>query len=225
MSPAAAKRIAKQPDSDRAGSLKSSGSKGRSTKSSVRKSLRQASASASSSAASSASAATSAEPEWTAELDELGKAFRRVFRSLNRLRGRDTHLGGSELSHAQFELLIELYERGELPAGELAAAARLTPATVTQMLEHLADRGHVERARSDTDRRVVVSRLTAQGRHKIEAKRAAWQERWQAALGGMEPAELLAATRVLERLSVVFEDAPAAGSCPESSAGAQAKTA
>jgi MarR family transcriptional regulator, organic hydroperoxide resistance regulator len=213
MSPAATKRITKQPDSDRAGSLKSSGSKGRSTKSSVRKSLSQASS-------SSASAATSAEPEWTAELDELGKAFRRVFRSLNRLRGRDTHLGGSELSHAQFELLIELYERGELPAGELAAAARLTPATVTQMLEHLADCGHVERARSETDRRVVVSRLTAQGRGKIEAKRAAWRGRWQAALEGMEPAELRAATRVLECLSSVFEDAPTAESCPESSAGA-----
>jgi DNA-binding MarR family transcriptional regulator len=217
MSPAATKRIAKQSDPDRADSLKSSGRKGRSTKSGVRESLKQASA--------SASASASAKPEWTAELDDLGKAFRRVFRSLNRLRGRDTHLGGSELSHAQFELLIELHERGELPAGELAAAARLTPATVTQMLEHLADCGHVERARSETDRRVVVSRLTAQGRHKIEAKRAAWQERWQAALEGMEPAELRAATRVLERLSVVFEDAPAAGSCPESSAGAQAKTA
>ena len=111
-----------------------------------------------------------------------------MFRSLSRLRGRDTHLGGSELSHAQFELLIELYERGELPAGELAAAARLTPATVTQMLEHLADCGHVERARSETDRRVVVSRLTPQGKRKIEAKRAAWQGRWEAALEGMEPA-------------------------------------
>jgi DNA-binding MarR family transcriptional regulator len=216
MSPAATKRIAKQSAPDRTESLKSSDREGRSTKSSVRESLTQAASSASS---------ASAEPEWTAELDELGKAFRRVFRSLNRLRGRDTHLGGSELSHAQFELLIELHERGELPAGELAAAARLTPATVTQMLEHLADCGHVERARSETDRRVVVSRLTAQGRRKIEAKRAAWQGRWQAALEGMEPAELSAATHVLERLSVVFEDAPAAGSCPESSTDAQAQTA
>ena len=120
------------------------------------------------------------------ELTELGVAFRRVFRSLSRLRGRDTHLGGSELSHAQFELLIELYERGELPAGELAAAARLTPATVTQMLDHLADCGHVERARSQTDRRVVVSRLTRQGRRKIEAKRAAWQSAGKQALEGVE---------------------------------------
>ncbi|HEY2537025.1 MAG TPA: MarR family winged helix-turn-helix transcriptional regulator [Solirubrobacteraceae bacterium] len=170
-------------------------------------------------------APASVEAQWTAELDGLGRAFRRVFRSLNRLRGRDTHLGGSELSHAQFELLIELYERGELPAGELASAARLAPATVTQMLEHLADCGHVERARSETDRRVVVSRLTTQGRHKIEAKRAAWQGRWQAALEGVAPEELRAATGVLERLSAVFEDAPAGGSCPESAADATAKTA
>ncbi len=158
--------------------------------------------------------------EWTAELDELGKAFRRVFRSLNRLRGRDTHLGGSELSHAQFELLIELYERGELPAGELAAAARLTPATVTQMLEHLADCGHVERARSDIDRRVVVSRLTTQGKRKIEAKRAAWQGRWERALEGMGSSELGAATRVLERLGAVFEDAPPAEGCDAPNQGA-----
>ncbi len=90
---------------------------------------------------------------WVEELTALGKAFRRVFRSLSRLRGRDTHLGGSELSHAQFELLIELHERGELSAGELAAAARLAPGTVTQMLDHLATDGHVKRVRSQTDRR------------------------------------------------------------------------
>ena len=66
----------------------------------------------------------------SAQMEELGRAFRDVFRTLNRLRGRDTHLCGAELSHAQFELLIELQERGELSAGELATAARLSPATV-----------------------------------------------------------------------------------------------
>jgi MarR family transcriptional regulator, organic hydroperoxide resistance regulator len=147
------------------------------------------------------------------QLTELGLAFRRVFRSFNRLRGRDTHLGGSELSHAQFELLIELFERGALPAGELAAAARLTPATVTQMLDHLAEQGHVERVRSEIDRRVVVSRLTPQGRRKIEAKRKAWQDRWEHALTGVQIDELRAATRVLERLGAMVEDAPAAAAC------------
>lgn len=148
-----------------------------------------------------------------AQLTELGLAFRRVFRSFNRLRGRDTHLGGSELSHAQFQLLIELFERGELPAGELATAAQLTPATVTQMLDHLAEQGHVERVRSETDRRVVVSRLTPKGRRKIAAKREAWQARWEQALTGVELEELRAATRVLERLGAMVEDVPAAVPC------------
>ena len=145
-----------------------------------------------------------------AQISELGAAFRRVFRSLSRLRGRDTHLAAGALSHAQFELLIELHERGELPAGELAAAARLTPGTVTQMLDHLADCGHVERVRSDSDRRVVVSRLTDQGRCQIEAKRAAWKARWEEALAGLDGEQLKAATTVLERLGAMVEETPAA---------------
>src|SRR5271165_6900297 len=156
---------------------------------------------------------TPASAERAAELTGLGDAFRRVFRSLNRLRGRDTHLDGSELSHAQFELLIELDERGELSAGDLAAAARLTPATVTQMLDHLAASGHVERVRSETDRRVVVSRLTRQGRLKIEAKREAWKTRWDEALAGVAAEDLRAATHVLALLGDMFEDASPEGAC------------
>jgi DNA-binding MarR family transcriptional regulator len=140
------------------------------------------------------------------QLAELGLAFKRVFRTLNRIRGRDTHLAGSQLSQAQFELLIELRERGELSAGELAHAARLAPGTVTQMLDSLADSGHVERARSELDRRVVVSRLTPLGESQIAAKREAWKVRWEGALEGVSEAELQAARTVLERLGTMFEE-------------------
>jgi MarR family transcriptional regulator, organic hydroperoxide resistance regulator len=160
-------------------------------------------------------------------LIELGLAFRGVFRMLNRLRGRDTHLRGQELSHAQFELLIELDERGELPAGELAAAARLTPATVTQMLDHLAACGHVARVRSETDRRVVVSRLTPEGRRKIRAKREAWKRRWEEALEDVPVEDMQAATRVLERLGQMFEDATVDGGAgsPQSPSQKRSKAA
>lgn len=142
---------------------------------------------------------------------ELQQAFRRLFRGLNRLRGRDTHLGAGELTTAQVELLGELYERGELSAGDLAAAAQLTPGTVTQMLEHLAACGHVERDRSAHDKRVVVSRLTPQGRRKIQAKRSAWRERWEEALRDIDDDELGAAARVLARLGdMVEQQAPPA---------------
>lgn len=157
--------------------------------------------------------------EWSAELTALGTAFRRVFRTLIRMRGRDTHLAGDELSHAQFELLIELDERGPLPAGELASAAQLTPGTVTQMLDHLAQCGQVERVRSETDRRVVVSRLTDQGRGKIEAKRKRWQSRWEQALSDVDAEELRVATRVLQRLSAVFEDGDDCEAKPPPSSG------
>ena len=129
----------------------------------------------------------------------LGSAFRHLFRAVSRMRGRDTHLGGAELSHAQFELLIELDERGELPAGELAAAARLTPATVTQMLDAPRRPAGTSSARArTTDRRVVVSRLTAQGRAQDRGQarglaRALGARRWRTST----PRELRAATRVL----------------------------
>jgi DNA-binding MarR family transcriptional regulator len=151
------------------------------------------------------------------ELVELGKAFRHVFRALRRLRGRDTHLIGSEVSHAQMELLIELSERGPLSAGELATAAQLTPGTVTQMLDHLAECGHVQRTRAAEDRRVVVTCLTPQGESKVQSKRATWQARWEQALNDVDAEELRVATRVLERLGMVFEEIPAEDECAGSS--------
>ena len=144
----------------------------------------------------------------TPELTALGLAFRHLFRAVTRMRGRDTHLAGGEISHAQFELLIELDERGELSAGELALAARVSPASVTQMLEALAESGHVERTRSDSDRRVVMARLTALGQARVEAKRAAWRERWERALADVSPREMRAATKVMERLGAVFGQEP-----------------
>jgi DNA-binding MarR family transcriptional regulator len=142
------------------------------------------------------------------ELTALGLAFRHLLRAVTRMRGRDTHLAGAEISHAQFELLLELDERGDLSAGELALAARISPATVTQMLDGLAESGHVERTRSDSDRRVVMARLTPLGRARVEAKRAAWRERWERALADVSPREMRAATKVIERLGAVFQEGP-----------------
>jgi DNA-binding MarR family transcriptional regulator len=139
-------------------------------------------------------------------LAELGQAFRRAYRSLRRLRGRDTHLLGGEISHAQFELLAELRERGPLPAGELAHVAGLSAATVSQMLDHLATDGHVKRVRSETDRRVVLIELTALGRCRVEATKALWRERWEEALAGTDAEELRIASGVLQRIGAVFEE-------------------
>lgn len=153
-----------------------------------------------------------ASSQLSAAVAELAGAFKATMREVIRHRGRDTHLGGAELSYAQLELLSELLNRGELPAGELASAARLSPGTVTEMLDHLAQAGHVERARSAKDRRVVVSRLTPAGRALLLAKRSAWEARWQHALKGIPQRDLRAAADVLERLRALFEEPPGCGS-------------
>jgi DNA-binding MarR family transcriptional regulator len=142
-----------------------------------------------------------------AELEELGKALRGLLANLRRLRGRQTRLGGQEISHAQFELLIELLERGELPVGELAEASQVTPATVTGMLDHLVAGGHVERSPCERDRRVVMCALTAQGRREVQALKETKRARWERALEDVPVEDLKAATRVLTRASSIFEEA------------------
>jgi DNA-binding MarR family transcriptional regulator len=135
---------------------------------------------------------------------ELGRALQGALAAARRLRGRETQRGG-EVAHARYALLFELAERGELAAGELAAAAELAPATVTGMLDHLAEAGLLVRARSERDRRLVVSRLTDAGRARVAARRARLEPLWNAALADFDARELAAATAVLDRLRTFFE--------------------
>ena len=147
--------------------------------------------------------APAASADREAAVTDLGRAFRRAFRSLRSLRGRDTH-HGDEIGHAQFELLHELYAAGAMSAGELAEAVEASAATVSGMLDHLAEAELIERTRSETDRRIVVVKLTRRGRRKVEARKALWQRRWQEALEGVDDEELRVAAAVLDRIYGVF---------------------
>ncbi|MHB8490764.1 MAG: MarR family winged helix-turn-helix transcriptional regulator [Solirubrobacteraceae bacterium] len=129
--------------------------------------------------------------------------------AIRTLKGRQARLGGSELSRAQFDVLIELLHSGDMPAGDLAHAAHLSPATISGMLDHLVTCGHLERARSARDRRVVVCRLTDSGRRRLEEHRARWNALWEQALSGVPVSDLHATGGVLRRLAAMFEDAAA----------------
>jgi DNA-binding MarR family transcriptional regulator len=138
-------------------------------------------------------------------LVQLGSAFKGAMGTIRRLRGRDTHRHG-ELSFAQYHLLRGLAERDELPAGELALAADLSPATVTQMLDGLAEMGLVERTRSERDRRVVNCSLTTRGRELLAERHAYLEQRWKAALAGFSIEDLATAAAVLDRLRALYDD-------------------
>jgi DNA-binding MarR family transcriptional regulator len=144
--------------------------------------------------------ATATRADAAAELRDAVQAFSAAQR---RLRSRDSKSGG--LSIAQWHLIRQLAECDELPAGKLAAGADLTPASATQMLDHLAEQGWVERVRSESDRRVVLNRLTPGGRELHDRKRAEIEERWSEALADISAEQLGQAARVLRRMAEVLD--------------------
>ena len=134
---------------------------------------------------------------------EVLDAFSELSASQRRLRGRDA-LQRGRLSFAQLRVLTALEEDG-CPAGRLAERAGVTPATVTGMLDILEEQGIVTRARSEHDRRVVIARLTEEGRRIRDRRRGEVRRVFEDALATLDPADLAAAPRVLRRLADVME--------------------
>lgn len=141
----------------------------------------------------------------TEPLERVAQSFKVAMAAVRRLRGRETHRPG-DLSYAQYHLLFGLAKGEALSARELAEMAELSPATVTQMLDHLVTVGLVARLRSDVDKRIVLTSLTARGRAVIEDRRSRMEPLWRAALGEFSDEELLAAAAVLDRLAGLFEE-------------------
>ncbi|MDW5595675.1 MarR family transcriptional regulator [Conexibacter stalactiti] len=143
-----------------------------------------------------------------AALDALKDQLSELLAAQRRLRGRDAGQRKGGLSFPQYRLVRELARApgGELAASQLAAAAELSPPTVTQMLDQLAACGIVERTRSERDRRVVTNRLTDEGRRRLEEKDAAHAQKWRETFAALDRDELLAGAAVLERLSRLYDD-------------------
>ena len=137
-------------------------------------------------------------------LERLRVSLMELFAAQRRLRGRDARIEDG-ISFAHFQLLSVLFEHGEMSARRLSAEAGLTPASVTEMLDALARSGVVERTRSETDRRVIVNRLTPEGRERVGEKRAQLMERWNEALRDLETGDVEAAQRVIGLLARYLE--------------------
>jgi len=135
----------------------------------------------------------------------LADSFKGAMAAVRRMRGRETRRH-DELGDAQYGLLFSLCERHQMSSGELSAAADLSPASVTEMLDGLAAAGLVERSRSQRDRRVVLTSLTERGRGLVEERRARFEPRYRAALAGFSDEELLTTAAVLERLRELFDE-------------------
>jgi MarR family transcriptional regulator, organic hydroperoxide resistance regulator len=136
---------------------------------------------------------------------QLARSFKGAMAAVRRLRGRETRRPG-ELSDAQYGLLFSLRDRSELSSSELAVAADLSAATTTEMLDALETAGLVKRARSERDRRVVLTSLTERGRALVDERHARYEPRWRAAFAEFSDEELRTAAAILDRMATLFDD-------------------
>jgi DNA-binding MarR family transcriptional regulator len=124
-----------------------------------------------------------------------------------RLRGRDQHRKADDgLTIAHVRALFALDQSEAATAGEIAEAARLSPASVTAMLDDLERDGIVTRVRCDTDRRRVLVALTDEGRTVLGKRRRLWLKRWESALADIPDRDLEAAADVLRRLTGLLDE-------------------
>lgn len=137
-------------------------------------------------------------------LEELQLALHEMLVAHRRLRSRDSRHSGT-IGFAHLRLMGALRREGRLTASGLAAAADLSPATASEMLDTLVGAGFVERQRDDTDRRVVHVALTPSGRKAFDAKRARLVAAFGRELADLDPDALASATVVLRRLESYFD--------------------
>jgi DNA-binding MarR family transcriptional regulator len=80
-----------------------------------------------------------------------------------------------DLTFARYEALMLLFysRRGELPLGKISDRLQVHRASVTNVVDKLAERGYVERMQHETDRRAVLARITKRGRRIAQDSSAA----------------------------------------------------
>lgn len=81
----------------------------------------------------------------------------------------DDELQQFNLTFAQYEALLLLYfSREGLPLGRMGRRLMVHPATVTNTVDLLEQKGFVRRERNDADRRMVLATVTAAGRETAQ---------------------------------------------------------
>ena len=130
----------------------------------------------------------------------LRPAVMRLARRLRQMRDDDDlDLGSNQLS-----AMAVLLNSGDLTMGELAAAEKMQPPSMTRIVNALEERGLVARAADPRDRRASRVSLTGSGRQILLANRRR-RDQWLAKrLAELDPAErevLRESVRILEKVN------------------------
>jgi DNA-binding MarR family transcriptional regulator len=127
----------------------------------------------------------------------------RLRMAVTRLARRLRQQAETSASPTQLAALATIERSGPLTLGELAAAERVRPPTITAAVGRLEEQGLVHRHTDPRDRRVARVEITQHGRRLLQESRSrktAYLERRLAALRPSERATLERAAELLERI-------------------------
>jgi DNA-binding MarR family transcriptional regulator len=132
-----------------------------------------------------------------AELD-LADLVMRVARALRRRGAEATAPWGLAPHHAR--ALRVLSHNGHARPGELAVRLRITPRSVTDVVDSLEERGLVIRRPDPADRRATALSLTMEGERLVEEIDAATRDDARAYFGLLDEGDRQALRRILAAL-------------------------
>ena len=137
----------------------------------------------------------------TRDVTELGSRLRLAMARLVRRARQEATT--AEMTPSMLSAVSVIANLGAPTLGELAAAERVTPPTVTKIVARLEDAGLVVREQDPDDRRIARVRLTDVGRRFVDRTRSrasAYMARRLKTLSEDEREVLAAAVPILERL-------------------------
>lgn len=126
------------------------------------------------------------------------RALRRAFLAVKRSLGEELARHG--LTGAQFAVLTRIPDEG-IPLTQLAEASWSDPGNLTGIVDRLERDGLVQRQRSAEDRRVVLAKLTEQGRRVLDAVTPVHRAHIAQLFDGFAQQELVDLIALLDRLA------------------------
>ena len=135
--------------------------------------------------------------------NQIVAAIRRIMRAVD-LHSR--HLADEHgLTGPQLAILQAAARLGEASTGALARAVHLSGPTVTGILDRLAKRGLVDRARNGQDRRSVTVTLTHSGQEVLAVAPSLLQDRFRRELVRLEEWEQTTILATLQRIAAMMD--------------------
>lgn len=109
------------------------------------------------------------------------------------------------LTIPQIMVLRAIDALGDVTVKRISDDVSLSQATVTTILNRLEDRGHIERVRSQTDKRIVNARLTASGREVLASAPPLLHEKFIERFEALESWEKSLILSSLQRVATMMD--------------------